>query len=325
MSAVKNPEAQAESLRASFLTLRQSMQRVIIGQRAVVDALLTAILANGHVLLEGAPGLGKTLLVKTLGQGIGLRVGRVQFTPDLMPSDILGTHTLQQTPDGPALAFREGPVFCELLLADEINRANPRTQAALLEAMAEEQVTIGGETRRLGPPFFVLATENPIEMDGTYPLPEAQADRFLMKIAVPPPETDDLMAILDLDPRVALSTVEPCLSRAALMDYQAHVASLPAAESVKRGLAELIRRSRPDQLPARFKGCVQLGVSPRGAQALFAAARARAALAGRLHVTDEDVHAMAPPVLRHRILLSFAGRAEGLAADDVVAALLAGG
>ena len=319
------PEAQAEALRESFLTLRQAIQRVIIGQQSVVDGLLTAILANGHVLIEGAPGLGKTLLVKALGQGIGLRVGRVQFTPDLMPSDILGTHTLQQTADGPALAFREGPVFCELLLADEINRANPRTQAALLEAMAEQQVTTGGETRRLGPPFFVLATENPIEMDGTYPLPEAQADRFLMKLDVPPPETDDLVAILDVDPRQALDALVPCLSREDLVAYQGHTASIPAADSVKRGLAELIRRSRPDRLPPRFRDAVQLGVSPRGAQALFAAARARAALAGRLHVTDEDVHAMAPAVLRHRILLSFAGRAEGLAADDVVAALLAGG
>ncbi len=320
-----DPDATAEALRARVLTLRTTLARVVVGQRAVVDGLLVALLADGHVLLRGVPGLGKTLMVKALGRALHLSVGRVQFTPDLMPADILGTQTLHEGKQGPTLRFKPGPVFHELLLADEINRANPRTQAALLEAMAERQVTIDGDTRPLGPPFFVMATENPIDMEGTYPLPEAQSDRFLMQLDVPSPDPEDLLDILDVDPRVGLAAIEACLDRETLLAFQAHVRALPAADAVRRRVVDLVCRSRPEAVPSRLRDYVVLGASPRGAQALLACARARAAMAGRLHVTADDVDAMAPDVLRHRVLLNFAARADGVTADDVVRALIAGG
>jgi MoxR-like ATPase len=322
---IADVEQTAGELRAAILDLRADIGRVIVGQREIVDALLCALLAGGHVLLEGVPGLGKTLLVKTLGRALALASARIQFTPDLMPADILGTQVLQNTPDGPVLVHQRGPIFHQLVLADEINRANPRTQAALLEAMAERQVTIGQTTHPLGPPFFVMATENPIDMEGTYPLPEAQADRFLMKLRVPRPDRDTLLGILEIDPAERLATIEPRVSREALLRWQAHVRALPAAESVREALVDLVLRTHPERVPDRFRPYVQLGVSPRGAQALLGAARARAASAGRLQVGLEDVRALAPDVLRHRVLLNFAARAEGVTADAVIAALLAAG
>ena len=322
---MSDPEATADALRQKVLTLRSTLARVVVGQRATLDGLIAGLLADGHVLLRGVPGLGKTLMIKALGRALSLSVGRVQFTPDLMPADILGTQTLHDGPDGPELRFKPGPIFHELLLADEINRANPRTQAALLEAMAERQVTTDRETRVLGPPFFVLATENPIDMEGTYPLPEAQADRFALQIEVPSPGREDLLDILDVDPRAGLAAIEPVLDRATLLGFQSHVARLPAADAVRGLLVDLVTRSHPSEVPARFRDYVLLGASPRGAQALLAVARARAAMAGRLHVTAEDVRAMAPSVLRHRVLLNFAARADGISADDVVRALLAAG
>jgi MoxR-like ATPase len=322
---VRDVEETAARLRAAILGLRADIGRVIVGQREIVDALLCALLAGGHVLLEGVPGLGKTLLVKTLGRALALETARIQFTPDLMPADILGTQVLQNTPDGPVLTHQRGPIFHHLVLADEINRANPRTQAALLEAMAERQVTIGTTTHVLGPPFFVMATENPIDMEGTYPLPEAQADRFLLKLRVPRPDRETLLGILDVDPAERLPLVEPKVQRAELLSWQAHVRQLPAADAVREAIVDLVERTHPDRVPERFKPYVQLGVSPRGAQALLGAARARAASAGRLHVSLEDVRAMALDVLRHRVLLNFAARAEGVTADTVVSALLAAG
>jgi MoxR-like ATPase len=321
-SSAADVERTAGEVRAAILDLRADIGRVIVGQREIVDALLCALLAGGHVLLEGVPGLGKTLLVKTLGRALALSAARIQFTPDLMPADILGTQVLQNTAEGPTLVHQRGPIFHQLVLADEINRANPRTQAALLEAMAERQVTIGQVTHALGPPFFVMATENPIDMEGTYPLPEAQADRFLMKLRVPRPDRDTLLGILDVEPGERLAQVEPRVTREALLRWQAHVRSLPAADAVRDALVELVLRTHPERVPDRFRPYVQLGVSPRGAQALLAAARARAASAGRLQVALEDVRAVAPDVLRHRILLNFAARAEGVTADAVIGALL---
>lgn len=317
-----DPQQTAAELREAILALRATLGRVIVGQKAVVEGVIAALLAGGHVLLEGVPGLGKTLLIKTLGRALALDVGRVQFTPDLMPADILGAHTLHETASGPEVRFAPGPVFVELLLADEINRANPRTQAALLEAMAERQVTVGGQTLPLGPPFFVMATQNPIEMEGTYPLPEAQADRFLLRLPVAAPDRAALLDILDVDARSALDAIEPCLDRERLLRFQRHTASILADDDVRGQIVDLVLATRPEGLPADLKDYVRLGASPRGAQGLLMAARARAAMAGRLHVGAEDVRAMAPAVLRHRVLLNFAARADGVDADRIIAAVL---
>jgi MoxR-like ATPase len=322
MNSDIDPQERGQALRDAVLGLRTELSRIIIGQREVVDAMLAGILADGHILLEGAPGLGKTLLIKGLGRALGLRVGRVQFTPDLMPADIIGAQTLVDGVDGPTIAFSRGPVFTELLLADEINRANPRTQSALLEAMAERQVTAGGKTHALGSPFFVLATENPIEMEGTYPLPEAQADRFLMKLPVVQPDAAELRSIIEVQPREALQQVQQVLNRESLLAHQQHVMSLPAADKVKDLVVSLVVRTRPENLPEPLQSYVRLGASPRAAQGLLAVARARAAIAGRLHVLEEDVVAMAPSVLRHRILLGFAARADQVSAEDIVRGVL---
>ena len=325
LDPVARADAVAGRLRDAVLRLRTELGRVIVGQRALVDGLISALLAGGHVLLEGVPGLGKTLVIKALGRSLELRVSRIQFTPDLLPADILGTQTLLETPDGPTVAFKPGPIFAELVLADEINRANPRTQAAMLEAMAERQVTHGTETRSLGPPFFVMATENPIDMEGTYPLPEAQADRFLLKLLVPLPKPEELRDILDVDPSEALAALKPIVDRAMLLEFQQHVKRLPASDAIKDLVVDLICRTRPESVPARFRPYVQLGASPRGAQGLLAIARARAAMVGRVHVSAEDVRAAAPAVLRHRILLNFVARADGVRTDDVIDAILSSG
>jgi MoxR-like ATPase len=315
-------EQTAARLRESVLNLRAQVGRVVVGQREVVDGLVCGLLAGGHVLLEGVPGLGKTLLVKVLGRLLDLKTSRIQFTPDLMPADILGAQSLVESASGPSLVFRRGPVFSELVLADEINRANPRTQAALLEAMAERQVSVGDTTHRLGPPFFVMATENPIDMEGTYPLPEAQADRFLLKLGVPSPDRETLLDILDIDPEARLPTLEAVVTRAELLAFQAHVRSLPAARGVKEMLVDLVLATRPENLAPTLRTYVTLGVSPRGAQSLLGAARARAACEGRLQVSQEDVRAMVIPALRHRVLVSFAGRVEGVRPETILAGLL---
>jgi MoxR-like ATPase len=299
--------------------LAAEIGKVVVGQRAAVDELLAALVAGGHALLEGVPGVAKTLLAKALARSLDLRFGRVQFTPDLMPSDILGTSIYRA--DTGAFELRLGPIFTEVLLADEVNRTPPKTQAALLEAMEERQVTLDGQLQPLPAAFFVVATQNPVEYEGTYPLPEAQADRFLVKVRMDYPAEAEEAEILrraaaGLEVHdLAAAGVTAVVSREELAGLRARARSLPAAPQVLEYVARLVRRSR--ELPR-----VRLGASPRAGVGLLAVARARAALAGAEWVTPEDVKALAPAVLRHRLVLRPEAELEGATADDLVQDLL---
>jgi MoxR-like ATPase len=308
-----------------FRRLQSEVGKVIVGQDQVVEEVLIALTAHGHVLLEGVPGLGKTLLVRSLAQALHLNFSRVQFTPDLMPADIIGTHLLvDDVSGGRAMEFRKGPVFTQVLLADEINRATPKTQSALLEAMAEGSVTTGGVQHRLPLPFFVLATQNPLEMEGTYPLPEAQLDRFFSKVVVPFPTLEELSEIIDRTTGTQTAQAEPVLDAAGLLEMQQTVRSVLLADPVKRyALAVVLgtHPSGPGATPAAARW-IRFGASPRGAQAIILGARARALLAGRPQVGFDDVDAAALPALRHRVLLNFEAEGEGLTADDVVLQVL---
>ncbi len=296
---------------------------VIIGQSAAVEQSLAAILSGGHALLTGVPGLGKTKLVETLAIVLGLATRRVQFTPDLMPSDILGSEVLDETPAGRRFRFIPGPIFTELLMADEINRASPRTQSALLQAMAEGHVAVAGENRPVPTPFHVLATQNPIEQEGTYPLPEAQLDRFLLDIRIDYPNAADERTMLVMTTGMAQAMAEPVLSAAELIEAQNLVRAMPVATSVVDGILQLVRGARPET-PAWASLAAQLawGPGPRAAQALMLASRARALLDGRLSPSLEDVAALAPPALRHRMALNFSARAEGVELDAIIARLI---
>ncbi|HLJ69040.1 MAG TPA: MoxR family ATPase [Chloroflexota bacterium] len=303
--------------------LESAVQTVILGQPEVVRQTIIALLANGHVLLEGVPGLGKTLLVRTLGAALALSFSRVQFTPDLMPADITGTTILHEDEHGRrTFAFQPGPLFAHLLLADEINRATPKTQSALLEAMQERTVTVGNDTHRLPVPFFVLATQNPLEQEGTYPLPEAQLDRFLFKILVPFPGPDVLRGIAR-QTIAAAPAVEPVLDGRQLGELVRVARAVPLAEPVLDYAVGLIMASHPEKSDIEaVRQYVRAGASPRGIQALVTCAQVLALLAGRLNVAIEDLRALAHPALRHRLLLNFEGQAEGLTTDDIVDRLL---
>ena len=306
--------------------LKAAIGQAIVGQTEVVDQLLIGLLAGGHCLIEGVPGLGKTLLVRTLGQALALEFRRVQFTPDLMPSDILGTEVLEEDHGTGRRSFRfqPGPVFTNLFLADELNRTPPKTQAALLEAMQEHTVSYAGVTHRLNEPFFVLATQNPLEQAGTYPLPEAQLDRFLLNIRVGYPNADEERAILVQTTGGAGGTVPQVMTGADVVALQGWVRQIYVGEALLTWITALVRATRPSaDAPKAIQDYVRWGAGPRAGQALVLAAKARALLNGRLAATREDVLALAAPVLRHRILLSFAAEAERKTADDVVAALLA--
>jgi len=319
-------EEELGRLRQGFAGLREAIQHEFLGHDEVLELLLLTVLADGHALLEGAPGLGKTTLVKSLANALDLDFGRVQFTPDLMPADVLGARILEETTaGGHAFRFERGPVFCNLLLADEINRATPRTQSALLEAMQERQVTVFGETLPLAPPFCVVATQNPIEMEGTYPLPEAQLDRFLCKVELTAPTEEELVAILRMTTGARRETLAAALSSDELRSAQALVRELPVSEDVLQRVARLVRATDPADAtaPASVRQALRFGAGPRGAQAVLLLAKARALLAARLHVALEDVEAVAAPALRHRFVLGYEGEAAGVAPDGLVADALA--
>ncbi len=318
-------DAAAADFRERFAALRAEVGRVIVGQGEVVDGVLIALAAGGHVLLEGVPGLGKTLLVRSLSQALHLDFNRVQFTPDLMPADILGTHMLLEHDGRRQMTFVKGPVFTNILLADEVNRATPKTQSALLEAMAEGSVTTGGVHHRLSQPFFVLATQNPLEMEGTYPLPEAQLDRFLSKITVPFPSLEELSGIIDRTTGTQVGEAKPVLDGAALIAMQQTVRTVLLSDPVKRYALRMVLATHPESAytATAASDFVRYGASPRGAQALILTARVRALLNGRGQVSFEDVRAAAPNALRHRLILNFEAEGEGLESDEVLNRIVA--
>jgi MoxR-like ATPase len=318
-------ESQIQSRLERLSELRAAIATAIVGQHEVVEQLLTGLLAGGHCLLEGVPGLGKTLLVRTLGQALELQFRRVQFTPDLMPSDLLGTELLEEDHGTGRRQFRfqRGPVFTNLLLADELNRTPPKTQAALLEAMQEHTVSFAGVTHALPAPFFVLATQNPIEQAGTYPLPEAQLDRFLLHIALDYPDEDEERAIIAQTTGEAPTQVPRVMGGEDVLALQALVRQVHVGADLLAWITRLVRATRPGEAaPQVVRDYVKWGAGPRAGQSLVLAAKARALLQGRLAATREDVAALAAPVLRHRLLLSFAAEAEGKRPDEVITALL---
>lgn len=311
--------AQAEKAVDRIAAARRSIQKVIFGQESVIDNALITILAGGHGLLVGVPGLAKTKLVETMGTVLGIATNRIQFTPDLMPSDILGSEVLDQNADGGrSFRFIKGPIFTQLLMADEINRASPRTQSALLQAMQEYHVTITGARHDLARPFHVLATQNPLEQEGTYPLPEAQLDRFIMQIDVDYPDKDAERQILIETTGLDESASEAVLDETELMDLQQLVRRLPVGESVIEAILELVRATRPDEGETGLSRLVAWGAGPRASQALMLAVRARALLDGRLAPSVDDVISLAEPVLQHRMALTFAARADGKTVRDVI-------
>jgi len=320
-------EAEVQAQIARLATLRQAIAQAIVGQQAVVEQLLIGLLAGGHCLLEGVPGLGKTLLVRSLGRALDLGFHRIQFTPDLMPSDILGTEILEEDHGTGRrhFKFQPGPVFTNLLLADELNRTPPKTQAALLEAMQEHTVSYAGVTRPLPEPFFVLATQNPLEQAGTYPLPEAQLDRFLLHVRVEYPSEAEERAILLHTTGAPGAPVPQVMSGPDVLELQMLAREVHVGDDVLDWINRLVRASRPraDALPG-VRQWVRWGAGPRAGQSLVLAAKARALLHGRFAATRDDVRALATPVMRHRLLLTFVAEAEQKSADDVVAALLDG-
>ncbi len=318
-------EARIQTFRQTWDALRAEIGKVMVGADPIVEGTLTAIFAGGHVLLEGVPGLGKTLLVRTLSEVLELSFNRVQFTPDLMPADILGTNMVMETPEGRrAFEFQRGPIFAHIVLADEINRATPKTQSAMLEAMQEKSVTAGGEIRKLAEPFFVLATQNPIDQEGTYPLPEAQLDRFFFKLIVGYPTAAELTEVITRTTEGVKPQVGKVLDGAALMDLQQLVREVPVASHVKDYAVRLVLATHPktDTAAAVTNQFLRFGSSPRGAQCLILAGKVRALTQGRFNVSFEDIHAVAAATLRHRLILNFEAEAEGITTDHIIAQIL---
>ncbi len=320
-----SPEEIVQRFRADVAKVRAEIGKMIVGQEEIVLGTLTCILANGNVLLEGVPGLGKTMLVRTISQVMDLDFSRIQFTPDLQPSDIVGTRVAVEDEAGRLrFDFNKGPVFANILLADEINRATPKTQSALLEAMAEKSVTVGDKTYKLDEPFFVMATQNPLEQEGTYPLPEAQLDRFLYKLIVPFPTLDELEVIMNRTTRGFKADVQKVIARDRLLEMRDEVLNVEIAAPVQRYALKILRATHPDMEEATpaVKRFVRNGGSPRGAQTILLTAKVMAMMDGRHHVAPEDIATTAVPSLRHRMILNFEGEAEGVKADDLLAEIV---
>jgi MoxR-like ATPase len=318
-------EEQITAFRETYDRLRVEIARVLVGQEEIVEGTLIAIFSGGHVLLEGVPGLGKTLLVRTLGEVLDLSFNRIQFTPDLMPADILGTNIVMEMPDGRrGFEFQRGPIFAHLILADEINRATPKTQSALLEAMQERQVTAGGEMRKLAEPFFVLATQNPIDQEGTYPLPEAQLDRFFFKLLVGYPSAPELNEVLTRTTTGTQATLEKVLDGPSLLQLQQLVREVPVASHVQDYAVRLVLATHPKTETGRpvVDQYLRFGSSPRGGQTLLLAGKVRALIQGRYNVSFDDIQAAAPAALRHRLILNFEAEAEGITTDHIIAQVL---
>jgi len=317
-------------LREAQVRVKREMGKVVVGQHDIVDSLLIGLLCRGHVLLHGVPGLGKTLMARTLARTLEMEFRRVQFTPDLMPADITGTDVMEedQATGKHRVSFMQGPVFTNFLLADEINRTPPKTQAALLQAMQEGEVSVGRETYKLKPPFFVVATQNPIEMEGTYPLPEAQLDRFMFNVRVKYPTVDEEVQIIKGTTSTLTAHADKCLGADEVLRLQELVRGVPIAESVVRYTARFVAATRPGSTGSGAKGLdavhkyLSYGASPRASQYLVLGAKARAILAGKYHVDFADIQAVAAPVLRHRLVLNFHARADNLDADTLVERLL---
>ncbi len=325
MSTTAETQQLCDQFRSDFKTLHDEIGKVIVGNDDIIRGTLICLIGGGHVLLEGVPGLGKTMLVRTLADALHLKFSRVQFTPDLMPADLLGTNVVLETPDKQKkFEFQQGPIFTNVLLADEINRATPKTQSALLEAMQEHTVTIAGHTYKLPEPFFVLATQNPLEMEGTYPLPEAQLDRFFSKLIVKFPTLNELETILDRTTEAKSPRAQPVLAGDRILAMSQLIRQIPIADDVRRYGISLVLATHPDHAtaPNVTKRYVRYGSSPRGAQSLILAAKILAILDGRYHVARDDIRAIALNVLRHRIILNFEGQAEGIQTDAVVEGIL---
>lgn len=318
-------EDKAENFRATYHTIKQEIQKRIVGLDSIIESVIDALFLGGHVLLEGVPGLGKTLLVRSLAETLNLEFSRIQFTPDLMPADIIGTNIIVETGSGQKeFRFQKGPIFTHILLADEINRATPKTQSALLEAMQEQSVTVAGKRNAVQSPFYVLATQNPIEMEGTYPLPEAQLDRFLYKLIVPFPNEDDLRSILSRTTTDEVITLVPVIDRETIRDFSRFILQVPVADSVMTFAIQLIVCTHPGhpEAPAFIKQYIRHGSSPRGAQALIWSAKIRALKAQRFNAAVEDVEAAALQSLRHRLILNIEGQAEDVSIDDLLVKLI---
>lgn len=325
MSETEQAREDVAQFQKKIGVLREEIGRVIVGNRSVVDGVLTCMLAGSHALLEGVPGLGKTMLVRTLAEAVGLDFSRIQFTPDLMPADIIGTTVIEETATGAQrFEFRKGPVFANIVLADEVNRATPKTQSALLEAMQEHRVTVGTKTYEIGDPYLVLATQNPLEMEGTYPLPEAQLDRFFFKLQVPFPNREELHSIIERTTTTHQVEVKPVVSREDILKMQDVARSVPVARSVQDYAIRVLQATHPEQEEAteKVRRFVRTGASPRGAQAMLLASKIRALLDGRFAPSVDDVRASSVPALRHRILLNFEGEAEGINTDAVIDEIL---